>query len=419
MNGRVYDPVLGRFLSADPNVDGVEDAQGYNRYSYVGNNPMNASDPSGYFSLKEVLPAIIAIVVTVVAIVTQQYWALNYTGSWLGALNAGLHTLSSIVVGGAAGGFAGGFSGSLLNGGSIGDAFKAGVIGAAVGAATAWAAHGIGSFFDDLGGSWAEGSLGNWGGRTLAHATVGGLASEAQGGSFRHGFYASAASTGFMHSSAGKSLMGNKNIAVRTATAAAIGGTASVLGGGKFANGAVTSAFQHLFNQESKKRGEIRYEPSASVTPETAALAKQQMQEILASKMDDGRPTVAARMINQILDSGRDLIVVATDISVLPIDHIGRFELWPSGNGALLYDPAHGHTMNLDGISPRTSGIDVLAHEISHAYTRMIAGKSIRNEGEAVQVQNQIRHLQGWKLIESYGGTQPVKDHNKYVKENP
>lgn len=50
MNGRVYDPVLGRFLSADKIIDGVFDLQGYNRYSYVKNNPLAGTDPSGHCS---------------------------------------------------------------------------------------------------------------------------------------------------------------------------------------------------------------------------------------------------------------------------------------------------------------------------------------------------------------------------------
>jgi RHS repeat-associated protein len=48
MNGRVYDPRLARFLSVDPLVADGTDLQAYNRYSYVGNNPLNATDPSGY-----------------------------------------------------------------------------------------------------------------------------------------------------------------------------------------------------------------------------------------------------------------------------------------------------------------------------------------------------------------------------------
>jgi len=48
MNGRVYDPVLGRFLSPDPKVQFVADLQSYNRYSYVLNNPLRYTDPTGY-----------------------------------------------------------------------------------------------------------------------------------------------------------------------------------------------------------------------------------------------------------------------------------------------------------------------------------------------------------------------------------
>jgi RHS repeat-associated protein len=48
MNGRVYDPVLGRFLSPDPIVQSPYDTQGLNRYAYVRNNPMRYTDPTGF-----------------------------------------------------------------------------------------------------------------------------------------------------------------------------------------------------------------------------------------------------------------------------------------------------------------------------------------------------------------------------------
>jgi RHS repeat-associated protein len=48
MNGRVYDQIIGRFMSADPFIDGAGTTQGWNRYSYVHGNPLNSWDPSGY-----------------------------------------------------------------------------------------------------------------------------------------------------------------------------------------------------------------------------------------------------------------------------------------------------------------------------------------------------------------------------------
>lgn len=48
MNGRVYDPTLGRFLSADPFIqDDWFGTQAFNRYSYVQNNPLSYTDPTG------------------------------------------------------------------------------------------------------------------------------------------------------------------------------------------------------------------------------------------------------------------------------------------------------------------------------------------------------------------------------------
>jgi RHS repeat-associated protein len=47
MNGRLYDPLLGKMISADPTVPGVS-TQDFNRYAYVRNNPLSLSDPSGF-----------------------------------------------------------------------------------------------------------------------------------------------------------------------------------------------------------------------------------------------------------------------------------------------------------------------------------------------------------------------------------
>jgi RHS repeat-associated protein len=55
MNGRIYDPLIGRFMSADPFIQAPDNLQSYNRYSYVMNNPLTLTDPSGYFSKRKLL----------------------------------------------------------------------------------------------------------------------------------------------------------------------------------------------------------------------------------------------------------------------------------------------------------------------------------------------------------------------------
>ena len=49
MNARLYDPVLGRFFSPDPQVQNPFSTQGLNRYSYCGNNPVMCIDEDGEF----------------------------------------------------------------------------------------------------------------------------------------------------------------------------------------------------------------------------------------------------------------------------------------------------------------------------------------------------------------------------------
>jgi RHS repeat-associated protein len=48
MNGRVYDPLVARFMSADPYIQDAYNSQSFNRYTYVWNNPTNLTDPDGF-----------------------------------------------------------------------------------------------------------------------------------------------------------------------------------------------------------------------------------------------------------------------------------------------------------------------------------------------------------------------------------
>jgi len=47
MNARLYDPLIGRFLSPDPYVQAPTFSQSYNRYAYCLNNPLIYTDPTG------------------------------------------------------------------------------------------------------------------------------------------------------------------------------------------------------------------------------------------------------------------------------------------------------------------------------------------------------------------------------------
>jgi RHS repeat-associated protein len=77
MNGRMYDPILGRMLSPDNYVQAPDNTQSFNRYSYCWNNPLKYTDPSG------------DIIFTAAAVVTGQWWALPMAigadiGMWQG-----------------------------------------------------------------------------------------------------------------------------------------------------------------------------------------------------------------------------------------------------------------------------------------------------------------------------------------------
>ena len=100
----------------------------------------------------------------------------------------------------------------------------------------------------DFGGNFLTAS--QVGGQIAAHALVGGVIAELQGGKFGHGFFSAGVTKGF----GGAFLPGGEGLSTAqvargTVVSAIIGGTASKISGGKFANGAQTAVFQYLYNQ--------------------------------------------------------------------------------------------------------------------------------------------------------------------------
>ncbi|MFC7205945.1 RHS repeat-associated core domain-containing protein [Comamonas endophytica] len=160
MNGRVFDPLVGRFMSADPNIQYPDNLQSHNRYAYVLNNPLLYTDPSGYFrfKLKRVVRVATAIVVAVYAPhMIYSAWA----GSAAAAATAAGTTLTSAQVTGM-------WIGSNIAAGGISGAVSSGSLrGTVSGALTAGLMYGAGSI--------APSGFGN----VVAHAAVGCVGSAA------------------------------------------------------------------------------------------------------------------------------------------------------------------------------------------------------------------------------------------------
>jgi len=139
MNGRIYDAKIGRFLQADPFVQDPLDSQSLNRYSYGMNNPLNVTDPSGFF-FKKLLRIIVAIVVAYYTF--GAVWsAATQVGGWATSTvtlaGASVSYVSAPILAGAvAGAAAGAVSGAILTGtlrGAVQGAFSGAIGGGLVG----------------------------------------------------------------------------------------------------------------------------------------------------------------------------------------------------------------------------------------------------------------------------------------------
>lgn len=219
MDGRIYDPIVGRFISADPLVQAPDLTQSLNRYAYCVNNPLTLVDLSGYSWLSKNWKTITASAVGIaISVVTAG------SGSGVGVA----------IVAGAAGGAAGALTGSLLNGANIGQIAKSTFTGALWGGATGLVKHYIGNIQP----FWLR-----IGAHTLSEGTIEGL----RGGNAIHGFI-----IGGTASLGGSFINNNLESLGKTGEIianSALSGIVDEIGGGKFANGAITGAFTILFNE--------------------------------------------------------------------------------------------------------------------------------------------------------------------------
>jgi len=99
MNGRIYDPQAGMFLSPDPYVQAPGDWLNYNRYGYCLFNPLSYTDPSG--ELWWLIPAAVGFVTNYVSSGLQSGdWGWSSIAS--GVFGAGAAVLGYHMMGGVA-----------------------------------------------------------------------------------------------------------------------------------------------------------------------------------------------------------------------------------------------------------------------------------------------------------------------------
>lgn len=336
MRGRLYDPQLGRFVQADPFVES-DTAQGLNRYTYVLNNPLSLTDPSGYITFRQV----VGIAIAVVAAIYGQYYLSKGAYAWSFAITV-----------------AGGFASAYVATGSV----RAGLWGAFA-AGVFW---GIGTAFSQVRGDAGTGVFGSgytsgqYAAKVAAHGAAGGTLSELQGGKFGHGFVSAGVTEAFspaidtVDSSPG-----------RVVASAVLGGTASKLAGGSFSNGAVTSVFQSLFNagiHRTLQRKSVQVKLSVSSLNQAGGYADENAAALaqFGAYESDYAGTIGTKseVLGLIVKQGNAFYF--TNVQVVPIKFIARiFPIGFAPKDVAGYTHTHPSTEYFNGVdfsTPAESG---------------------------------------------------------------
>jgi RHS repeat-associated protein len=214
---RLYDPLLGRFISADSIIPEPGNLQAFNRYSYCVNNPLVYTDSSGHWSLGDVFDDIGDFFSDVGDAVWQP--AAEITAGAVGACIGG-PIGAGIAVGLVRYGITGDANAALASAVQAGLFYGAGEVcpgnpfahaaagaaGGGIGAAITGQDIGRGMLVGGISGfagTFAGGYMKGWDpafqliGRSVVGGVVGGIGSEIYGGSFAEGFKQGAITAGY------------------------------------------------------------------------------------------------------------------------------------------------------------------------------------------------------------------------------
>lgn len=283
---RIYDPVIGRFISTDPVISNIASpTQFYNGYAYGYNNNNKFVDANGKFPWVFFAFAVYFGASMEGGSFAPWEWNSNW---WKGAVIAGASVVGGELLGGAMAGlgttaeeagmlhaigagfgssFSSSFAGTLVNGGNFSQAldhsFQSGLIGTAMGGIT----YGIGHQIPGL----QNPSLGSssYFLKSGAHGLAQGIFNEIlMSGDFKHGFMAGALTE------LSQPVYGFSTISAegKTISSAIVGGTVSSIGGGKFANGAISGAFIQIYNHNGGSWENHAWGSKQEVVPTTEEL---------------------------------------------------------------------------------------------------------------------------------------------------
>lgn len=268
MNARLYDPVIGRFLSADSMVPDPGLSQSYNRYAYVLNNPVKYNDPTGHY-WQFVVGAAIALFAStfdnpMIRTVGMVIGSIMM-GFGAGEIFSGMASMEAAMASGATVSF----TSNVIATGDIGSALQAGVLGGFSAMATWQVGHGIGK-------DWGTGT------QALGHGVVQGGFNELRGGSFRQGFI-----SGTIGKLGGSVVHENfqQSQVAQVGGIVAVSGIAAVASGASSRDAVLRSAISvitvYLYNDLSGMNGIAKISQAKSIMQDADAVATEQTVEFI------------------------------------------------------------------------------------------------------------------------------------------